>query len=96
MYLGRIDTTITSKIKVDKTFPIPEQGYIIGKLLDRTECQILLDTGPSKSFMSKSPYLCCKSLHLLPNFASRTQRIQVGNGQFISVLFIIPLIVDIH
>ena len=27
---------------------------------------------------------------------SRTQRIQVGNGQFVSVLFIIPTIIDIH
>ena len=26
----------------------------------------------------------------------KTQRIQVGNGQFVSVLFIIPVIVDIH
>ena len=46
--------------------------------------------------MSKSHYLCCKSLHSLPKFASRIQRIQVGNGQFISVLVIIPIIVDIH
>ena len=38
----------------------------------------------------------CRSLHSLPNFASRTQRIQVGNGQCVSVLFIIPVIVDIH
>ena len=38
----------------------------------------------------------CKSLHSLPKFASKTQRIQVGNGQFVSVLFIIPVIVDIH
>ena len=38
----------------------------------------------------------CKSLHILPNFASTTQRIQVGNGQCVSVLFIIPVIVDIH
>ena len=29
-------------------------------------------------------------------FASRTQRIQAGNGQFVSVLFIIQIIVDIH
>ena len=36
-----------------------EQGYTIGKLLDGTECQILWDTGASKSFMSKSHYLCC-------------------------------------
>ena len=25
-------------------------------------------------------YMQCKSLHLLPKFASKTQRIQVGNG----------------
>ena len=64
--------------------------------MDGTECQILLDTGVSKSFMSKPHYLHCKSLHSLPKFASRTQRIQVGNGQFISVLFILAIIVDIH
>ena len=52
--------------------------------------------GASKSFMSKSHYLHCKSFHSLPKFASKTQRIQVGNGQFVSVLFIIPIIIDIH
>ena len=57
---------------------------------------ILLDTGASKSLMSKLYYMHCKSLHSLPKFASKTQRIQVGNGQFVSVLFIIPVIVDIH
>ena len=38
----------------------------------------------------------CKSLHTLPKFASTTQRIQVGNGQCDSVLFIIRVIVDIY
>ena len=33
------------------------------KLLDGTGCQIILDTRASKSFMCKSHYLCCKSLH---------------------------------
>ena len=63
--------------------------------MDGTECQILLDTGASKSFMSKPYYLCCKALHSLPKFASKTQRIQVGNGQHVSVLFIIPVIIEI-
>ena len=72
-----------------------EQGYTVGKLLDGTECQILLDTGASKSFMSKSHYLCCKSLHSLPNFALKTQRIQKGNGQYVGILFVIPIIVNI-
>ena len=56
-YLGKIDIIRASKITVEEKFPISEQGYMIGKLLDGTECQILLDTGTSKSFMSKSHYL---------------------------------------
>ena len=46
--------------------------------------------------MSKSFYMHCKSLHSLPKFASKTQRIQVGNGQFVSVLFVIPVIIAVH
>ena len=46
--------------------------------------------------MSKLYYLRCKTLHALPKFSSNTQRIQVGNGQYVSVLFVIPVIVDIH
>ena len=56
-HLGRIDITRTSKIKTEEKFHVSEHGSIIGKLLDGTECQILLDTGASKSFMSKSHYL---------------------------------------
>ena len=95
-YLGRVNTAKTGKIKVEESFQISEQGYIVGKLLYGTGCQILLDTAASKSFMSKSHYLHCKSLHSMPKFASRTQRIQVGYGQFISVLLIITIRVDIH
>ena len=51
---------------------------MLGKMLDGSECQLLLDMGASKSFMSKSYYMHCKSLHSLPKFASKTQRIQVG------------------
>ena len=46
--------------------------------------------------MSKSHYLHCKSLHSLCKFTSKTQRIQVGNGQYVIVLFVIPVIMDIH
>ena len=68
----------------------------MGKLLNGEECQILLDMGGSKSCMSKSYYLRCKSLHNLSKFASKTQRIQVGNGQYVGVLFVIPVIVEIN
>ena len=85
-----------TKIKAEERFPITGQGFASGKLLDGTECQILLDTGAAKSHMSKSYYLQCKTLHVLLKFSSNTQRIQVGNGQYVSVLFMIPVIIDIQ
>ena len=81
---------------MEESFPISEHGYTLGKLLDGTQCHLLLDTGASKLFMSKSFYMQCKSFHSLPKFALKAQRIQVGNGQCVSVLFIIPVIIDVH
>ena len=64
-------------LTIEEKCLITEQGYTVGKLLDGTECQILLDTGANKSFMSKSCYLHCNSLHSLPKVASKMLRIQV-------------------
>ena len=83
-------------IKAEEKFPISGQGYTNGKLLDQTECSILIDTGASKLYMSRSYYMRCKSLHTLTKFASTTQRVQVGNGQYVAVLFVILVIIDIH
>ena len=95
-YLGRAHKENQHRLKAEESFPFSKHGYTLGRLLDSTECQLLLDMGANKSFMSKSFHMQCKSLHSLPKFASRTQRIQVGNGQCVSVLFIIPVVVDIH
>ena len=96
MYLGQTNMTRSTRIKAEERFPITGQGFASGKLLDGTECQILLDTGARKSYMSKLYYLRCKTLHVLPKFSSNMQRIQEGNGQYVSVLFVIPVIIDIH
>ena len=96
-YLGKLGQEESqNKLKAGESFAISENGYTVGRLLDGTKCQLLLDTGTSKSFMSKSFYMHCKSLHTLPKFAAMMQRLQVGNGQCISVLFIIPIIIEIH
>ena len=96
MYLGQTKMTRDTRIKAEERFAITGQGFASGKLLDGNECQILLDTGTTKSYMSKSYYLQCKTLHALPKFSSNTQRIQVSNGQYVSVLFVIPVIIDIQ
>ena len=95
-YLGQTKMTRDIKAKAEERFPITGQGFASGKLLGGTECRILLDTGATKSYMLKSYYLQCKTLHALPKFSSDTQRIQVGNRQYVSVLFVIPVITDIH
>ena len=96
-YLGRIaHEESQNKLKGEESLPISDNGYTLGRLLDGMKCQLLLDTGTSKSFMSKSFYMHCKSLHTLMKFATTTQRIQVGNGQYVSVLFIIPVIIKVH
>ena len=56
-YLRQTEMMRDTKIKAEKRFPITGQGFTSGKLLDGTECQILLDTGATKSYMSKSYYL---------------------------------------
>ena len=95
-YLVKVDQTRESMIRAEESFPISGQGYTIGKLLDKTECSILIDTGASKSYMSKSFYIRSKLLHALPKFAPTTQRIQVGNEQYVAVLFVIPVIIEVY
>ena len=43
-YLGKTNMTYDKNLMVEDRFPISKLGYTMGKLLDGTECQILLDT----------------------------------------------------
>ena len=64
--MGKAERSKNNKIKAEESFPISEQGYTMGKLLDGTECQILLDTGASKYFMSK---IILYAMQVTPQFA---------------------------
>ena len=95
-YLGKRGQTRKSVIRAEESFPISGQGYTVGKLADKTNCNILIDTSMSQSYMSKMFYMQSKILHTLSKFVPTTQRIQVGNGQYVAVLFVIPVIIEIH
>ena len=57
-YLGSIENKESQdKLKAEESFPISENGYTLGRLLDGTKCQLLLDSGASKSFIFKSFYM---------------------------------------
>ena len=94
-YLGQVEMARDTEVKAEESFPMTARGYTKGQLLDGTDCEILIDIGVSKSFMSKSYFLQCKNLHAMPKFTSSTRRIQVGNGQYVGVLFVILLIITI-
>ena len=95
-YLGRTNITRVSKIKVEERFPISEQGYMVARLLDEQNVRYYWIQEPANPLCPNhiiyivNPYIHYQNLHL------NAQIIQVGNGQFISVLFIIPMIIDIH
>ena len=56
-YLGKKGQTRKSVIRAEESFPISGQGYTVGKLADKTDCNILIDTCTSQSYMSKSFYM---------------------------------------
>ena len=74
-YLGQSGMTRDTEVKAEENFPITSHGYTRGKLIDSIDCDILVDTGVSKSYMSKSYFMRCKSLNSLPKFTSTTTRI---------------------
>ena len=51
-YIVKTDMTREYVIKAEEKIPISGQRYTSGKLMDKTECTILIDTGTSKSYMS--------------------------------------------
>ena len=59
-YLGQVDMTKNTEVKAEEIFPITVQGYTKGKILDGTECDLFVDTGTSKSYMSKPYFMRCK------------------------------------
>ena len=74
-YLGLVDMISNTEVKAEENFPMTARGYTRVHLLDGTDCDVLIDTGTSKSYMSKSYFLQCKLLQAMPKFTSAMQRI---------------------
>ena len=53
-YLGWVNMTRDTEVKAEESFPITARGYTRGQLLDVTDCEILIVTGASESYMSRS------------------------------------------
>ena len=76
-YLGQVDMTRNTEVKAEESFPITAKGYTKGQLLDGIDCEILIDTGTSKSYMSKSYFLDVKPYIQLEEFKYVMDSMQV-------------------
>ena len=57
-HLGKVGKENQLKLKTEESFPISEHGYTSGKLLDSTECQLLLDTDVQVSPSCQHHFIC--------------------------------------
>ena len=86
---------ITDTFQSEQNFPIYSNCHTRGQSAGGGMIDILLDTGASKSYMSKGFYMRHPHLHRYPKFNSTIKNLQVGNGELVAALFVIPFVFKI-
>ena len=76
-YLGMDLVQRTDVFNAEPSFPISLDCHTDGELLGGGRLDILLDTGASKSYMSKAFYMSHPHLHKFPKFQSAIRHLQV-------------------
>ena len=94
-YLGREAVNITDIFQPEQEFPIYSNCHARGQFAGGGMIDILLDTGASKSYMSKGFYMRHPHLHRYPKFNSTIKNLQVGNEELVAALFVIPFVFKI-
>ena len=95
MYLGQESVNLTDTFYPEQAFSILPNCHTEGQFVGGGRMDVLLDTGASKSYMSKSFYIRHTHLHKYPKFHSTIRNLQVGNGELVAALFVIPFVFKI-
>ena len=95
-YLGKENITRETEFSPEASFPINVKSHTTGRTIQGDKVDLLLDTGASKSYMSKSYYMNHPVLHSLPKYQTHIKNLQVGNGNKVATLFVIPVILTIN
>ena len=91
-YLGYESVKITDTFHPEQAFPIYSNCHTWGQFVGGGMLDVLLDTRASKSYMSKAFYMRHPHLHKYPKFNSTIRNLQVGNGELVATLFVIPFV----
>ena len=94
-YLGQESIKLTDTFHPEQAFPIYRNCHTKGQFVGGGIIDILLDTGASKSYMSKAFYMRHTHLHKYPKFRSTIRNLQVGNGELVAALFVNPFVFKI-
>ena len=95
-YLGRETISREDAFLPEIKIPISADSHTFGQVIGGNMLDILIDTGASKSYMSKAYYMRNRSLHSLPKFETHIRSLQVGNGCKVATLFVIPMLMKIN
>ena len=95
-YLGPGQHNRTDEFQPELSIPMNVNSHTQGGVLGGNRIDMLLDTGASKSYMSKAYYMKNTTLHSLPKYDTHIKCLQVGNGNKVATLFVIPVIVSIR
>ena len=95
-YLGPGQHNRTDEFQPELSIPMTINSHTQGRVLGGNRIDMLLDTGASKSYMSKAYYMKNTTLHSLPKYDTHIKCLQVGNGNKVATLFVIPVIVSIR
>ena len=94
-YLGQESIKITDTFRPKQAFPIYSNCHTWEQFIGDGMLDILLNTGASKSYMSKEFYMKHPQLHKYPKFNLTVKKLQVGNGELEATLFVIPFLFKI-
>ena len=95
-YIGAVKEENNGSFQTELQFPFDAQSFTSGSLSNGKEFKILIDTGVTHSYLSKSFYDTNPYLHKFPKIKLKASRIFVGNGEWVPALFIIPMCFSIE
>ena len=95
-YLGTTGFTRGSDFPIKCLFKCDPWAWTLGHLLDGTLVPVQIDTGATKCIMSKGFFNEHEILHDIPRYKAHTKNLEIGNGAYISIKFIIPLVISFN
>ena len=91
-YLGVDILSLRDYHVAECSFPIYSNSHTWGQLVGGSPIDMLIDSGASKCYMSKTFYDKNPSLHKLPKYKTNIQGLRVGSGELVPAHFLIPVV----